>query len=89
MPESKNVVVMIPRLGNIQATVLVHGEGMARQPYVKFERLLPSPSETPQEYWRVEDVATLRELCANILTECFRAQSLQLQAADPEEKAEG
>lgn len=75
-PKRTHLVAM-PRLGNVQALIEMHGEGVFRQPYVRFDKLMPkgSPPELKQ-LWSVEEVAALRQLCDNILRDLYVGQTL-------------
>jgi hypothetical protein len=71
--------VMIPRIGNIQALIEMRGEGTSRQPTVRFVKLLrPDQKLEEREIYSAEDVATLRQLCDNILDDLYRMQSIMI-----------
>ena len=77
--QSSNVA-LIPRLGNIQAVVEFRGEGVYRRPLIRFSKLIPAEAlrhdPSMLHVYEVEEVATLRQLCDNILRDCYATQTL-------------
>ena len=87
-PRPRNPVLLIPRLGNIQATVELRGDGVYRRPVVRFVKLVPTEvlKQDPSilSTYEIEEVATLRDLLDNILKHVYQIQTLAVpNAEDP------
>lgn len=82
----RNPVLLIPRLGNIQATVELRGDGVYRRPVVRFVKLVPAEvvKHDPAilNTYEIEEIATLRMLLDNVLKHVYQIQTLAIPNAE-------
>jgi len=73
-------VVLVPRIGNVQAYVTLEGDGIQRQPYAKFGRIKVGEDPRPLNLFNMEEVAALHALTEQVLREAYRMQTIVVPA---------
>lgn len=74
--------VLVPRIGNVQALLVLKGDGSLRVPYAQFSRIKIEGESRPLNEYTMEEVAALHALTGQLLVTAYNMQTMEVRADD-------